>query len=87
MNDVIVAFAELEESLDQKLRNYSSGMRARIDFSVATRDKVDVLLIDEALAVGDAASQTTIVFFAHDMGAVRQFCDHAILIDECSIAA
>jgi len=97
----IVAFAELEESMDQKLKNYSSGMQVRIAFSVATRARADILLIDEVLAVGDAAfqrkcfehfralkkSDTTIVFVTHDMGAVRQFCDRAILIEDCSIAA
>jgi len=97
----IVAFAELEESMDQKLKNYSSGMQVRIAFSVATRAKADVLLIDEVLAVGDAAfqrkcfehfralkkSKTTIVFVTHDMGAVRQFCDRAILIEESRIVA
>jgi ABC-2 type transport system ATP-binding protein len=101
MYDDIVAFAELEESMDQKLKNYSSGMQVRIAFSVATRAKADVLLIDEVLAVGDAAFQrkcfehfralkkkgTTIVFVTHDMSAVREFCDRAILIEECSILA
>ena len=101
MYDDIVAFAELEESMDQKLKNYSSGMQVRIAFSVATRAKADILLIDEVLAVGDAAfqrkcfehfralkkSDTTIVFVTHDMGAVREFCDRAILIEDCSILA
>ena len=97
----IVAFAELEDSMDQKLKNYSSGMQVRIAFSVATRARADILLIDEVLAVGDAAfqrkcfehfralkkSDTTIVFVTHGMDAVRQFCDRAILIEECSIIA
>jgi ABC-2 type transport system ATP-binding protein len=97
----IVAFAELEESMDQKLKNYSSGMQVRIAFSVATRAKADILIVDEVLAVGDAAfqrkcfehfralkkSDTTIVFVTHDMGAVRQFCDRAILIEDGGIAA
>ena len=101
MYDDIVAFAELEDSMDQKLKNYSSGMHVRIAFSVATRAKADILLIDEVLAVGDAAfkrkcfehfralkrSATTIVFVTHEMDAVRQFCDRAILIDECRIVA
>ena len=100
MYDDIVAFAELEESMDQKLKNYSSGMQVRIAFSVATRAQADVLLIDEVLAVGDAAFQrkcfehfrtlkksgTTIVFVTHDMGAVRQFCDRAILIEDSRLA-
>ena len=101
MYDDIVAFAELEESMDQKLKNYSSGMQVRIAFSVATRAKADVLVIDEVLAVGDAAFQrkcfehfralkksgTTIVFVTHDMGAVREFCDRVILIEDCRIVA
>ena len=57
MYDDIVAFAELEGSMDQKLKNYSSGMQVRIAFSVATRARADILLIDEVLAVGDAAFQ------------------------------
>ena len=101
MYDDIVAFAELEESMDQKLKNYSSGMQVRIAFSVATRARADILLIDEVLAVGDAAfqrkcfehfralkkSDTTIVFVTHDMSAVREFCDRAILIEDCTLVA
>ncbi len=101
MYDDIVAFAELEGYMDQKLKNYSSGMQVRIAFSVATRAEADILLIDEVLAVGDAAfqrkcyehfralkrSDTTIVFVTHDMGAVRQFCDRAILLEDSCIAA
>jgi len=101
MYDDIVEFAELEESMDQKLKNYSSGMQVRIAFSVATRARADVLLIDEVLAVGDAAFQrkcyehfralkksaTTIVFVTHNMDAVREFCDRAILIENCRIVA
>lgn len=95
MYDDIVAFAELENFMDQKLKNYSSGMQVRLAFSVATRAKADVLLIDEVLAVGDADFQrkcfnyfrslksqnTTIVFVSHDMEAVREFCDRCALID------
>ena len=101
MYDDIVSFAELEDSMDQKLKNYSSGMQVRIAFSVATRARADILLIDEVLAVGDAAFQrkcfehfralkkagTTIVFVTHSMDAVRQFCDRAILIEDCTIVA
>jgi ABC-2 type transport system ATP-binding protein len=99
--DDIVAFAELEQFMDQKLKNYSSGMQVRIAFSVATRARADVLLIDEVLAVGDAAFQrkcfdhfralkksgATIVFVTHDMSAVREFCDRAILIEESRVLA
>jgi len=99
--DDIVSFAELDDFMDQKLKFYSSGMQVRIAFSVATRANADILLIDEVLAVGDAAFQrkcfehfhalkkkgTTIVFVTHDMGAVREFCDRAILIEDGRIAS
>ncbi len=95
MYDDIVAFAELERFMDQKLKNYSSGMQVRLAFSVAIRASSDILLIDEVLAVGDAAFQKkcfeyfmllkknrkTVVLVTHDMEAVRQYCDRAILID------
>jgi ABC-2 type transport system ATP-binding protein len=94
--DDIVAFAELEEFMDQKLKNYSSGMQVRLAFSVATRAEADILLVDEVLAVGDADFQrkcftffkslkkknTTVVFVTHDMNAVREYCDRAILIND-----
>jgi len=101
MYEDIVSFAELEDAMDQKLKNYSSGMQVRIAFSVATRAQADILLIDEVLAVGDAAFRekcyehfhtlkkrgTTIVFVTHDMNDVREFCDRAILVEEGRIAA
>jgi len=101
MYDNIVSFAELDGSMDQKLKNYSSGMQVRIAFSVATRARADILLVDEVLAVGDAAFQrkcfdhfhelkrgdTTVVFVTHDMKAVREFCDRVILIEKGQIAA
>src|SRR3954453_11954855 len=91
----IIAFAELEEFLDLKLKNYSSGMAVRLGFSVAIEVDADILLIDEVLAVGDAAFQQkcfeqfenlknagkTIVFVTHDMSAVEHFCDRAMLIE------
>jgi ABC-type Na+ transport system ATPase subunit NatA len=91
----IVAFAGLEEFLDLKLKNYSSGMQVRLAFSVATQVDADVLLIDEVLAVGDAAFQrkcfdqfdrlkaagTTIVLVTHDMHAVERFCDRAMVLE------
>jgi ABC-2 type transport system ATP-binding protein len=97
--DDIVEFAELEAFMDQRLKNYSSGMQVRLAFSMATRANADVLLVDEVLAVGDAAFQRkcfqyfkelkaqkkTVVFVTHDMSAVREFCDRAILIDEHEI--
>lgn len=96
MYDDIVEFAELQRFMDQKLKNYSSGMQVRLAFSVATRAKADVLIVDEVLAVGDADFQkkcfdffkglkhtgTTVVFVTHDMSAVREYCDKAILIEK-----
>src|SRR5215216_206387 len=93
--DEIIAFAELEDFVDLKLKNYSSGMHVRLAFSVATQVDADVLLIDEVLAVGDAAFQQkcfakfedlkaagrTIVLVTHDMRAVERFCDRAMLIE------
>jgi ABC-2 type transport system ATP-binding protein len=101
MYDDIVAFAELERFMDQKLKNYSSGMQVRLAFSLATRAQADILLVDEVLAVGDAAFQRkcfeyfkdlkankkTVVFVTHDMNAVREYCDRAMLIDESHIKA
>ena len=97
----IVAFAELERFMDQKLKNYSSGMQVRLAFSVAIMAEADILLIDEVLAVGDADFQRkcfeyfkslkkhkkTVVFVSHDMNAVREYCDRAILINESRLVA
>lgn len=98
----IVAFAELERFMDQKLKNYSSGMQVRLAFSVATiLAESDVLLIDEVLAVGDADFQRkcfeyfknlkknkkTVIFVSHDMNAIREYCDRAVLINESKIVA
>lgn len=97
--DEIVEFAELEQFMDQKLKNYSSGMQVRLAFSVATRAKADILLIDEVLAVGDADFQRkcfkyfkqlkkdkkTVVFVSHDMNAVREYCDRAVLIEKSEL--
>ncbi len=70
--DDIVAFAELEESMDQKLKNYSSGMQVRIAFSLATRARGDILLVDEVLAVGDAAFQRKCFEHFRALKTVRQ---------------
>jgi ABC-type polysaccharide/polyol phosphate transport system ATPase subunit len=97
--DEIIAFAELEEFLDLKLKNYSSGMVVRLAFSVAIQVDADILLVDEVLAVGDAAFQQkcfeqfqalkdaskTIVFVTHDMSAVERFCDRAMLLERGQI--
>lgn len=95
MYDGIVEFAELERFMDQKLKNYSSGMQVRLAFSVAIKAHTEILLIDEVLAVGDANFQKkcfdvfynfkkegrTVIFISHSMDSVRKFCDRAILID------
>lgn len=99
MYESIVEFAELEKFMDQKLKNYSSGMQVRLAFSIAIKAQSDILLIDEVLAVGDAAFQRkcfdyfmklkrdkkTVILVTHDMGAVRQYCDRAIMIDKGEI--
>lgn len=99
MYNDIVEFAELERFMDQKLKNYSSGMQVRLAFSLATRAKADILLVDEVLAVGDAAFQRkcfeyfkklkadkkTVVFVTHDMSAVREYCDRAVLIEKSEL--
>jgi ABC-2 type transport system ATP-binding protein len=96
MYDDIVDFAEIERFMDQKLKNYSSGMQVRLAFSIAIRARSDILLLDEVLAVGDAAFQQkcydyfeelkrqkkTVVFVTHDMSAVRRFCTRAIYIKD-----
>jgi ABC-type polysaccharide/polyol phosphate transport system ATPase subunit len=93
--DRIIDFAELREFADLKLKNYSSGMLVRLAFSVMIQVDADILLIDEVLAVGDAAFQqkcydefarirrsgTTVLFVTHDMNAVQRFCDRAVLLE------
>lgn len=96
MYDQIVHFAELEKFMDQKLKNYSSGMQVRLAFSIAIRAKTDILILDEVLAVGDAAFQKkclevfrdlkragrTIVLVTHDMVNVERFCDRALVLNK-----
>jgi ABC-type polysaccharide/polyol phosphate transport system ATPase subunit len=93
--DEVLRFAELEPFVDLKLKNYSSGMHVRLAFAVAVQVEAEILLVDEVLAVGDAAFQQkcydqfqrlkdagrTIVFVTHDMGAVQRFCDRAVLLE------
>jgi ABC-type polysaccharide/polyol phosphate transport system ATPase subunit len=93
--DEIIEFAELQEFVDMKLKNYSSGMSVRLGFSVAIQVDAEVLLVDEVLAVGDASFQMkcfgqfermrserrTILFVTHDMNSVERFCDRAMLIE------
>ena len=97
--DSVIEFAELEDFQELKLKNYSSGMQVRLAFSVAIQVDADILLIDEVLAVGDAAFQQkcfdvfnrmrqegrTIVFVTHDMGAVTRFCHRAMLLERGEI--
>lgn len=99
MYDDIWEFAELKDFQDQKLKNYSSGMQVRLAFSIAIRAQGDILLLDEVLAVGDAAFQQkctnyfaelknkkqTVILVTHSMDNVRKFCDRAILIDDGKI--
>jgi ABC-type polysaccharide/polyol phosphate transport system ATPase subunit/ABC-type polysaccharide/polyol phosphate export permease len=94
--DEIVAFAELEQFTDLPLKNYSSGMRARLGFAIAIQTDAAVLLVDEVLAVGDASFQEkcfrqfqqakaagrTTVFVTHDMAAIERVCDRALLLDQ-----
>ncbi len=96
MYDEIVTFAELEDHMNVKLKNFSSGMQVRLAFSIAIRAKSDILLIDEVLAVGDAAFQQkcfnyfeelkrqrrTVVFVSHDMSSVRRFCSMAAYVEQ-----
>lgn len=99
MYDEIVEFAELEKFMDQKLKNYSSGMQVRLAFSIAIKAQGDILVLDEVLAVGDAAFQRkcneyfsmlkrtnkTVVLVTHDMNAIEKYCDKAVLISEGNI--
>lgn len=99
MYDDIVKFAELGEFMDQKLKNYSSGMQVRLAFSIAIRAKGDILILDEVLAVGDAEFQRkcndyfeslhgnqTVILVTHSMDNVKKFCDRAIMIEGGKIA-
>jgi len=95
MYDDIVDFAELHDFMDQKLKNYSSGMQVRLAFSVAIKAQGDILVLDEVLAVGDEAFQRkcdeffqqikkdrskTVILVTHDMESVRKYCNKAMLI-------
>lgn len=92
----IVEFAELKEFMDQKLKNYSSGMQVRLAFSIAIKADADILVLDEVLAVGDEVFQRkcfsyfaelkknkkTVILVTHSMESVQRFCNKAILIDK-----
>lgn len=95
----IIQFAELENFIDTKLKNFSSGMNMRLAFSIAINSKGDVYLIDEVLAVGDAEFQKkcfdvfedyknkgkTLVYVSHDLGSIERFCNRVIHLDKGKI--
>ncbi len=101
MYDDIVDFAELKKFMDQKLKNYSSGMQVRLAFSIAIRAESDILVLDEVLAVGDEAFQKkcidvfenykskkqTVILVTHEMATVKQFCSRAMLVDQGKIVS
>lgn len=92
----IVEFAELQDFLDMPIKNYSSGMAARLGFAIATIVRPDILICDEVLAVGDYAFQqkcsmrmremrkcgTTLLYVSHSIDSVQEICDHALWIDK-----
>ena len=94
--DEIVEFAELGKFLDSPLKNFSSGMRARLGFSIATMVKPDILIVDEILSVGDfkfrqkcekrmnemLAGGTTLLYVSHSIDEVKRLCDHALWIEK-----
>lgn len=93
--DEIVDFAEIHKFLDSPIKNYSSGMKARLGFSVATMVKPDILIVDEILSVGDykfrqkcekrmrelLGGGTTLLYVSHNIEEVKRLCDHAIWLD------
>ena len=93
--DEIVEFAELKDFMNMPIKNYSSGMAARLGFAIATIVQPEILIVDEVLAVGDAAFQermhhmlengTTLLFVSHTMATVRQLCDHAIWLNKGNV--
>ncbi len=97
--DEIIDFAELWDFLDVPIKNFSSGMQARLGFSIATMIQPDILVVDEILSVGDWAFQqkcyarmhemldngTTLLYVSHDMDSVKELCDHAIWLDHGNV--
>lgn len=97
--DEIVEFAELKDFMNMPIKNYSSGMAARLGFAIATIVQPEILIVDEVLAVGDAAFQekcqermhkmlnsgTTLLFVSHTMATVRELCDHAIWLNKGNV--
>lgn len=96
----IEAFADIGDYIDHPVRVYSSGMQVRLAFAVATANRPEILIIDEALSVGDAAFQrkcfqrienyqstgTTLLFVSHDIETVKKLCDHALFINNGQLA-
>ena len=99
MYDEIVNFAELHNFMEERLKNYSSGMQVRLAFSIAIQAKGDILLLDEVLAVGDAVFQKkcydyfkklkkdkkTVILVSHDASALEEYCNKGVLIEDGSI--
>ena len=99
--DEILEFSELQKFIDAPVKNYSSGMRARLGFSIATAVEPEVLIVDEVLSVGDAKFRNkserkiqamfnkgvTVLFVSHNTAQVRKLCDKAILLDKGKIIA
>ncbi|HXP63704.1 MAG TPA: Wzt carbohydrate-binding domain-containing protein, partial [Dongiaceae bacterium] len=97
--DEVIAFADIGQFIDQPVKTYSSGMMMRLAFAVAVNVQPDVLIIDEALAVGDVFfsqkcfqrireivhNGATLIFVSHDMGAVQSLCDRALLLNQGSL--
>ena len=97
----IIAFSELGDHIEQPIRTYSMGMKARLGFAVAAHLEPEVLLIDEVMAVGDAAfrrkcqariremvgGETTVVIVSHNMNTVSSFCDRALCIHQGAVVA
>ena len=99
--DEIIEFSELQDFIDVPLKNFSSGMAARLGFAIATIVKPDILIVDEVLAVGDAAFQekckkrmeemlshgTTLLFVSHSIKQVKELCNNVIWIDKGIVKA
>lgn len=99
--DEIVEFSELGDFIDVPLKNYSSGMRARLGFSIATMVKPDILILDEVLSVGDAKfkrksedklssmmdEDTTVLFVSHNLAQVRRICNKAMILEKGKLIA
>lgn len=99
--DEIVAFSELEDFINVPVKNYSSGMKSRLGFAIATAIQADILILDEVLAVGDAkfrkkceakikemfSNGTTVLFVSHNLSQVKKLCDKALLLEHGRVAA